>query len=124
MITLNGIDLSEDLLWIDQYKWSSVEQNEQVMSDGSVVVQADAQQTGRKITLKGGDNFGLLKKSKLDAVAAFEAQAELQMTLTLNDGLPRNVVFTGDRLTAGPLIDYNTPDDDDDYTVTLYFMEL
>ncbi len=124
-MTLDDITLPDDLLWLDRYKWSGVAQQEDVMADGSLVIQADTQQTGRPITLQGGDNFGWLSKAAIDAVRAKAVQAGLQMSLTLpGETTPRNVVFTGDRLIAEPVVDYATPDDGDYYTCTLYLMEL
>ena len=124
MITLDGITLPEDLIWLDEYKWSGVAQQEDIMADGAVVVQADAQQTGRPITLAGGDNFGWIAKSTLESLRTLSRTAGSEYTLVLNDGSERNVVFTGERLTAEPVVEHNTPADTDYYVATLYLMEL
>lgn len=123
-ITLDAIALPADLLWLDEYQWSSVAQQVDVMADGAVVVQADAQQTGRLITLAGGDNFGWMDRTTLELVRAKANLAGEQMTLVLNDGISRNVVFTGDRLTAEQVYEHSHPEDAHPYKVTLYFMEL
>ena len=102
MIQLDDITLPEDLIWIDEYQWSGVAEQIDIMSDGAVVVQADAQQTGRPITLRGGDNFGWIFKSVLEQLFALSRQAVLEMTLTLNDGSTHNVVFTGERVKSRP----------------------
>lgn len=128
MITLTyndtTIELPDDLLWPNKYKWSAVKQEETVLNDGSIAVEADAQQTGRLITIMAGDNFGWIKRSDLDQVKVLEAQAGLQMTLTMHDGVERNVVFTGDRLTAEPVIEYAEDAPDDYFIANYYFMEL
>ncbi len=124
-MTLDDITLPDDLLWLDRYKWSGVAQQEDVMADGSLVIQADTQQTGRPITLQGGDNFGWISKAVIDALRAKAVQAGLQMSLTLpGETTPRNVVFTGERFIAEPVVDYATPDDGDYYTCTLYLREM
>ena len=94
------------------------------LADGAVVVQADAQQTGRPITLQGGDNFGWIDKATLELLRLKARDAGLQMTLTMHNGVTHNVVFTADRLSATPVVDYSNPANDDYYTVTLYLMEL
>ncbi len=124
MITLDNITLPDDLLWIDEYKWSGVQQQTDIMADGAVVVQADAQQTGRPITLQGGDNFGWIDRATLELLRLKARDAGLQMTLTMHNGVTHNVVFTADRLSATPVVDYSNPANDDYYTITLYLMEL
>ncbi len=124
MITLGGIELPADLIWLDEYKWSGVVQQEDIMADGAVVVQADAQQTGRLITLAGGDNFGWIAKSTLESLRTLSRTAGSEYTLVLNDGSERNVVFTGERLTAEQAYEHSYPEDDHPYIVTLYLMEL
>lgn len=124
MITLDDITLADDLLWIDEYKWSGIAQQTDIMQDGAVVVQADAQQTGRPITLQAGDNFGWMDKATTELLRDKARQPGLQMTLTMHDGVVRNVVFTGDRLVANQVIDYSETDPGDYYSVTLYLMEL
>ncbi len=124
MIQLDDITLPEDLIWIDEYQWSGVAEQIDIMSDGAVVVQADAQQTGRLITLRGGDNFGWIFKNVLEQLFALSRQAVLEMTLTLNDGSTHNVVFTGERIKADQVYEHSDPEDDHPYIVTLYFMEL
>ncbi|MCK9172758.1 MAG: hypothetical protein RBR03_09115 [Desulfuromonas thiophila] len=123
-IVLDSLTLPDDLLWIDEYKWSGVAQQVDILADGAVVVQADAQQTGRLITLQGGDDFGWLDRTTLEALRLLAAAPGAQYSLTLHDGTPRNVVFTGDRLTAAPVVDYSAPAASDVYSVTLYLMEL
>ncbi len=124
MITLDAITLPADLIWLDEYKWSGVAQQEDIMADGAVVVQADAQQTGRLITLAGGDNFGWIAKSTLESLRTLSRTAGSEYTLVLNDGSERNVVFTGERLSAEQAYEHSYPEDDHPYIVTLYLMEL
>lgn len=124
MITLDTITLPADLLWIDEYKWSGIAQQTDIMQDGAVVVQADAQQTGRPVTLQGGDNFGWIDKATLESLRTLARNPGLEITLTMHDGVARNVVFTGDRLVAEAVVEYSETDPGDYYSVTLYLMEL
>lgn len=124
MISLDTLDLTSDLLWIDEYAWSPIEQQEDIMVDGSVVVQASSQQTGRLISLVGGDTFGYVKRSVVDSLKVLADAPEQQMLLTLNDARTFNVVFTGERYTANSVADNNNPDQDFYYTISLYLMVL
>lgn len=123
MNTLDDIQLPTDLIWLDEYRWSGVQQQEAIMADGAIVVQADAQQTGRTITLAGGDNYGWVDKATLELLRLKAQSAGLQMTLVHN-GTTRNVIFTAERLTAQPVYEHSYPDESHPYSVTLYLMEL
>ena len=124
MITLDGLDLTADLLWIDEYTWNGIAQQEDIMIDGSVVVQASQQQTGRLVSLVGGDTFGYVKKSVVDSLKVLAEDPGRQMTLTLNDGRTFNVVFTGDRYTANTAADHNNPSAEYLYIISLFLMVL
>ena len=124
MITLAGISLTSDLLWADEYDWTTISQQEDIMSDGSVVVQADAQQTGRPITLLGGDTFGYVAKSVVDSISTLANNPGLEMELILNDGSTHNVIFTENRFTAEQACDNNNPSADFLYFISLFLMEL
>ena len=124
MIKLDANELPADLIWLDEYQWSGVAQQVDVMADGAVVVQADAQATGRTITLAGGDNFGWIDKTTLEQLRTLSLSAGQEMTLELHDGSSRNVVFTGERLNAEQVYEHSFPDGGHPYMVTLYLMEL
>lgn len=124
MITLDGLDLTPDLLWIDEYTWTPISQQEDVMSDGAVVVQAETQQTGRSISLLGGDTYGYVKKSVVDLLQAKAEDPGKLMQLVLNDGRTFQVVFTDSRFTASTVCDNNNPDSEFLYTISLYLMVL
>jgi len=124
MISLDALDLTADLLWVNEYAWSSVGQVEDVMSDGSVVVQSESQQTGRLITLVGGDTFGYVTKAVVDQLRVKSESPGLQMTLTLNDARTFNVVFVDDRFKAQTVADHNNPSSDYLYSLSLYLMVL
>ena len=124
MITLDTLTLPDDLIWTDEFRWSPVAQQESVTLDGALVVQAMAQQTGRPITLAGGEDYAWVRRSLLTQLRAKSVTPGLEMTLTLNDGIARTVVFTGERLTADPVWEVAHPEDDQPYVVTLYFREV
>jgi len=127
MITLTYnatvIDLPDDLLWVDEYRWSPVAPQETVTLDGALLVQAMAQQAGRPITLEGGSDYAWIKKNVLEALRVLEATPGAEMTLTIRED-EYTVIFTGDRLRADPVWPIADPDDDQPYAVTLYLREV
>jgi hypothetical protein len=124
MITIDELTLPADLIWTDEYRWTPVAQQETVTLDGALVVQAMAQQTGRPITLSGGENHAWVRRDLLEQLRAKANTPELQVTLTLNDGSAHTVIWTDERLTADPVWDVAHPEDDQPYIVTLYFKEV
>jgi len=123
-ITLDGIDLPADLIWIDEYAHTPVRQTVSTAVDGSLIVEAAAQTKGRPITLAGGADYGWMQRSILELLRAKQYQAGLTMMLNLR-GTAYSVLFTQPGgIEAQPVVDYNTPDASDWYTVTLKFIEV
>jgi hypothetical protein len=129
-ITLDGLSLPDDLIWIDEYDFSPVKQTVTTAVDGSLIVEAAAQaegqtagqKAGRPITLAGGDDYAWIERAILEQIRAKQYQPGLVMSLTLR-GVTYSVLFVQpDGIAARPVIDYNTPDDSDWYTVTLKFI--
>jgi hypothetical protein len=123
-ITLDDITLPDDLIWIDEYAHTPVRQTVSTAVDGSLIVEAAAQAKGRPITLAGGADYGWIERSILELLRAKQYQPGLTLTLTLR-GTAYSVLFVQPGgIEAAPVIDYNTPDDSDWYTVTLKFIEV
>jgi hypothetical protein len=124
MITLDALSLPADLIWTDEYRWSPVAQQENITLSGALVIQTMAQQSGRPITLTAGEGHAWTSRSLLDQVRAKANDGGLEMTLTLNDGVARQVVFTGERFTADSVWPVSDPETTQPYVVTLYFREV
>lgn len=123
MISLDALQLPDDLIWTDRYRWSPVSQQKTLTLAGSMIVQEAAQTAGRPITLAGTANSAWISKTNLDSLQAMAEAPEAVYTLTLHDGSTRAVMFTGDRLVADPVADYSLPDDGDYYYLTVFLME-
>ncbi|MGN6518770.1 MAG: hypothetical protein ACTHK2_05015 [Dokdonella sp.] len=128
-ITLGPLELSEDLQWVDEYDDGSdlVGQQETVTITGAVIVQASAQQTGRKVTLQGkresgNTAFGAMTRAQIEAVRSLAATAGAVYTLALSDGRTFSVMFRrsdGPAVSAEPLKHILPPADDDLYFPTI-----
>jgi hypothetical protein len=123
MIKLDTLQLPDDLTWTDRYRWSPVVQASTITLAGSLIVQEAAQLSGRPITLAGTASSGWISKVALDSLQALAEVPEAIYTLEMHDGSTRQVMFTGARLTADPVVDYSSPADSDAYTLTLFLME-
>jgi hypothetical protein len=124
MITLDDINLPDDLIWVDEYAYTPVKQTIATAVDGSLVIEAAAVQAGRPVTLQGEDNAAWIDRSTLEALRAKQYQPALVMMLTLNGNSFSVLFMQPDGIAARPVIDYNNPDAADWYSVTLKFVEI
>lgn len=84
MITLDGLQLPDGLLWTDEFDSSSVRQSVQYTLGGKQIIQHQVLKTNRKITLAGGNNYGFMLRSVLLQCRAF-AGDNITHTLILHD---------------------------------------
>lgn len=124
MITLDGIQLPDQLVWDDEFAWSPANQQITLTLTGAQFIQESAA-SGRPISLLHTDK-AWITRAALSQLKAKEAQLGLQMTLTMHDGRRFLVMFKRDPngVEADPVVEYADPDDADLYTVSLYFTVL
>jgi hypothetical protein len=123
-ISLDGITIPADLIWIDEYAHTPVKQSLSTAVDGSLIVEAAAQIKGRPITLQGEDNAGWIDRATLEALRAKQYQAALVMTLILNSATYSVLFMQPGGISARPIIDYNNPDVSDWYQITIKLIEV
>lgn len=117
------ITLPDDLLWVDEYNWSAVEQVKEYSVTGALIVESAARLAGRPITLMGGENHGWVTRSVLDALLTASNIPGQQFTLTLR-GVAHTVIFDEGRIEAEPVFDVSDPEAGDFYVVTLNFAKV
>jgi hypothetical protein len=117
---LDDLTLPEDLLWMDEFDWTPVEQSQSYSITGALIIETGTKQAGRPITLSGGQDFGVIDRAALKLLSA-KLSTNSPMVLTLNDQRVFNVIFnhTKNPIEAKPWIDYSTPDDADFYTLKI-----
>lgn len=107
-ITLGSVQISGDLEWVDEFAAGSdlVGQTVTYAVTGAQIIQASAQQAGRRVTLAGGEEgdsvFGALTRAQIDSLRALAAVAGAVYSLTLTDGRTFNVSFRRD---DGPAVE-------------------
>lgn len=119
------VALPDNLLWEDEFAWSPVAQAQARTLTGALVVEENAKQKGRPITLSGL----WLTRATVQSLKDLEAQAATNMTLTLPGGATHDVLWRrggNEPAVAAEPIRPVAPDvhtDSDLYDVTLRLME-
>ena len=90
---LDTIELPDDLEWVDEFTWTPVTQKTDYGATGALFIQESTKQAGRTITLEGEENMCWITRETALALQALYAQADLEMTLTLNDSRTFTVRF-------------------------------
>ena len=123
-ITLDSLQLPDNLRWVDEYAWQPVEMSRGYTLGGRLVVETARMLTGRPITLS--DEHAWIRRADLEALSAMAAAGGVH-TLTLHDGRLFRVVWRYDEppvIEAEPVADYADPEADDWYSLTLRLMEV
>ena len=115
-VTLQGIGGADgsggDLQWQDEFAEGSdlVGQAERITITGALVIQASAQQAGRRMTLVGGsdgnNHWGAITRAEVEALRAIAAVPGEEYDVALPDGREFRAVFSregGAAITATPI---------------------
>jgi len=82
---LDGIEIDNDLAWIDEFEWSPRDEGANYSITGALIVEPSAvKQAGRPITLQGDEDRAWITRATLEALQATLDGVE-PMTLTLWD---------------------------------------
>ena len=126
--TLDGIPISEDLLWVDEFSgWTPVAQQIRITADGSLEIESSARQAGRPITLQGGADHGWLDRATVAALYATTLDPGRSMILILADGRSFTVCWRHQDpppLDEVPVRPVSQPQDTDSYQATIKLMEI
>ena len=94
------LDLTERLLWTDEYNWSPVVIAERWGTHGALHLHVGKRQAGRPITLDGVISNAFIDRALCDQLHAWKALPGAVFTLTVR-GVARQVVWL--EFTAQPL---------------------
>lgn len=109
-MTLDSIELPDDLIWEDEFSWSPVVQNTGYSLTGALLIQENTKQAGRPITLVGSSDMGWITRSTIEALKTKRDAAGSEMTLTLPDDRSFTVMFRQEDtpLDFSPVLSLNT----------------
>jgi hypothetical protein len=125
VLTLDGLSLPPDLIWVDEFDWTPTEQNETRTLTGALVIETAQKLAGRPITLAGTHESGWATKAQVDAVFAKLSNAGV-MVLVLPDGRAFNVKFRhkDKPIESKPIVDYSIMEAADFYDLTIKLMTV
>jgi hypothetical protein len=126
--TSEAVTLSDGFLWSDEFDWNPIEQKQDRAVDGALIIQEGKKKSGRPISLTADKNMAWLKRhivSKLKDWSVLQEKFELQFNY-FHDKRTFNVVFNHQdkAIEAKPVLEHPSVSDDDEYNVTLRFLEL
>ncbi|MFW1794950.1 hypothetical protein ACG9Y4_04515 [Acinetobacter guillouiae] len=126
--TSETVTLSDGFLWSDEFDWNPIEQKQDRAVDGALIIQEGKKKSGRPVTLIADKNMAWLKRhivSKLKDWSILQEKFELQFNY-FHDKRTFNVVFNHQdkAIEANPVLEHPTVSDDDEYNVTLRFLEI
>lgn len=117
---LDGLTLPEGLIWVNEFDWTPIEQNQTRSVTGANIIQSGVKTEGRSIILEGGESAAWINRQGLISLQN-KLSNDAVMVLTLEDSTNVNVKFDHERtpLLADPIIEYQLPDNEDPYTLTI-----
>lgn len=122
----NSVTLPDDLDWTDELSWSPVQQSAEPSITGATIVQIQARQSGRPITLEGTDTRYVSGAGVAQLHAWSQAPGQ-ELTLTLRS-VSRAVIFRHHdtpAFTAREIFGrVPTLDASQSYEITLKLMEI
>lgn len=122
----NSVTLPDDLDWTDELSWSPVQQSAEPSITGATIVQIQARQSGRPITLEGTDTR-YVSGAGVAQLHAWSQAPGHELTLTLR-GVSRAVIFRHHdtpAFTAREIFGrVPTLDASQSYEITLKLMEI
>lgn len=123
-MTLDEIDLTDNLIWQDEFNYNGVAQAQERTLTGGLVIQSGVKQFGQPVTL-----VGWLQRATVDALVAKESAGLAAMALTLDDAREFSVVFdraSGVAIQAVPIKEHTHISQQPDawYTATLRLLTV
>ena len=126
--TNETVPLENGFLWSDEFDWQPIEQSQERATNGALIIQEGKKKSGRPITLTADKNMAWLKRhivSKLKTWSVLQEKFTLQFEY-FHDKRVFNVAFNHQdkAIEARPVLDHPSVSEDEEYNVTLRFLEL
>lgn len=125
MITLDAIVLPDDLIWTDEFAETAVVHDFVYGLTGALFVTEGIKLAGMRMTLTGSADSAWIERGDLKALHALQ-ESNIKMQLTLHDARVFDVIFDYKKkgLNAKPIVDFNAPDDADEYQLIIPLIKL
>ncbi len=119
--------LPADLLWVDEFTWRKVQQNEEYLLTGGLWLQAQGRLAGRPITLSGAPDAAWISRADLLTLLAWKDLPGQTFQLVVRGEASRTVVFdqSAGALQAEPVVGFSDVDPGDFYgSLVLRFKQV
>lgn len=116
------LNLSDDLVWTDEFAWRPVAQQVDRSVTGALLIQTAALTAGRPITLASDATSGWLTRAQVDQMATWAAIVGRTLTLVLR-GTTYSVAFSA-AFDATPVVQYSDVLSTDHYTAIVRFITV
>lgn len=115
-----SLNLSDDLLWADEFSWRDVAQTEPVRTlSGSYVIQQGIKRKGRPISLEPPENMAWHTRAVVEKLQAWAGQPETVFGLEMAQGT-FDVLFA--ELSAEPVLGFGGEQANDWFKVKIRFL--
>lgn len=124
--SLGSVNLSPDLIWLDEFSSARVAQSLRRTLDGGVTITTSPRNSGIAITLQSDADAGLMPRSSVQALADLASEEGGQFVLHFH-GSTHTVIFRHDdapAFTAEPWYSLAYPGSDHLYRVTLKLLTV
>lgn len=117
------LTLDHPLLWVDEFGWEPVRHTRRTTVTGAQIVQAQARQSGRPVTLASG---GWVRRAQLQQLQAWREQPGLELLVSPRGDAPLAVAFDhgAGALQADMVQPWAFPEADEMYRVVLRFFTV
>lgn len=119
-LRLDGLILPPDLLWTDEFDWTPTEQHQSYSLTGAVIFETAIKQAGRPITLQGGQDYGWVIRTQVEAVySKLSITTPLVLVLPIMSGFNVRFRHEDKPIDSKPIVDYRILAGSDFYTLTV-----
>lgn len=119
---LNSIELPEDMIWVNEFEFTPIEQNRSRSITGAQIIQEQQKFYGQPITLVAGPDYAWVRYLDIEGLIFLRNQIGLKMDFTHTDGRQFKVMFdhsSGRPVDPKRVSEYGPRDDDTMHSLTL-----
>ena len=117
------VDLSNSIMWVDEYNWHPVTRQVNYTLTGALIITTSKKLAGRPITLESSSDAAWLPRSSVDQLKMWADDPAAMLVLKIR-GITYSVIFAPDSpLEATPVIPFSDPIATDWYQVKLKLIE-
>ena len=103
-ITLGGLTLNDDLIWVDRFTYSPIAQSTDRLLAGTLVVHNQTLQKGQPITLEANESTGWFTTPMVTQIMTWAATPGQELTFNFHNEVSYQVAFNHE---DAPAVEFN-----------------